>query len=283
MNKHETDPANYRPISLLSNYNRIFGKIMFNQLKAFIDKNDILYRSRYGFRDKHSTQHAILDIVNSIQRNMDNKLFSCGNFIDLKKAFDTVDHSILLNKLNHYGVRGIVNDWFSSYLFKCPQTTEINSFISDKEIVPCGVPQGSVLGPLLFLIFINDIPNSSQKLNFVLFADDTNMLYADRHLKSLEETINKELKNVCEWLHVNKLTLNIKKSNFVIFRPPQRSLNYGIKLKVIDYSTNISSGLECKEYVKYLGVLIDNHLSWNYHVDYIAVKISKIVGVISRL
>ena len=157
--------------------------------------------------------------------------------------------------------------------FKRTQTTEINSFISDKEIVPCGVPQGSVLGPVLFLIFINDIPNSSQKLNFVLFADDTNMLYADKHPKSLEETVNKELKNVCKWLHVNKLTLNIKKSNFVIFRPPQRSLNYEIKLKVIDNSTNISSSLECKEYVKYLGVLIDNHLSWKYHVDYIAVKI----------
>ena len=131
---------------------------------------------------------------------MDNKLFSCGIFIDLKKAFDTVDHSILLNKLNHYGVQGIVNDWFSSYLsvFKCTQTTEINSFISDEEIVPCGVPQGSVLGPLLFLIFINDIPNSSQKLIFFLhvFADDTNMLYAERHLKSLKESVNKELKNV---------------------------------------------------------------------------------------
>ena len=212
---------------------------------------------------------------------MDKKLFSCGIFI--KKAFDTVDHSILLNKLNHYGVRGIVNDWFSSYLFKCTQTTEINSCFSDKEIVPCGVPQGSVLGPLLFLLFINDIPNSSQKLNFVLFADDTNMLYADRHPKSLEETVNKELKNVFEWLHVNKLTLNIKKSNFVIFRPPQQSLNYEIKLEVIDNSTNISSSLECKEYVKYLGVLIDNHLSWKYHIDYIAVKISKTVGVISRL
>ena len=138
-------------------------------------------------------------------------------FINLKKAFDTVDHSILLNKLNHYGIRGIVNDWFASYLFKHTQTTEINSFIS--------VPQGSVLGPLLFLISINDIPNSSQKLNFVVFADDTNMLYADKHPKSLEEIVNKELKNVCKWLHVNKLTLNIKKSNFVIFRPLQRSLN----------------------------------------------------------
>jgi len=140
-----------------------------------------------------------------------NKLFSCRIFIDLRKAFDTDDHSILLSKLNHYGIRGIVNDWF---------TTEINSFIFDKEIAPSGVLLRSVLGPLLFLIFINDIPNSSQKLNLVLFAGVTNVLYADKHPKSLEETVNKELKNVCEWLQVNKLTLNIKKLSFVIFRPP---------------------------------------------------------------
>ena len=109
------------------------------------------------------------------------------------------------------------------------------------------------------------------------------MLYADSHSKSLEETVKKELIHVCEWLHANKMTLNIKKSSFVIFRPPQRSLNYEIQLKVVYNSTNISLGLKCKEYIKYLGVLIDIHLSWKYHVDYIAVKISKIVGVIARL
>ena len=138
-------------------------------MKFFIDRSMVSEIT-------HSTQHAILGVVNSLRRNMNNKLFSCGIFIDLKKAFDTVNHSILLNKLNHYGVRGLVNDWFSSYLFKRTQTTEINSFISNKEIVPCGVPRGSLLGSLLFLIFINGIPNSSQKLNFVPFADDTNML-----------------------------------------------------------------------------------------------------------
>ena len=140
-----------------------------------------------------------------------------------------------------------------------------------------------MLDPLLFLIFINGIPDSSQKFKFVLFVGHKNMFYVDRHLKSLEDTVNEELKNVCEWLHVIKLTLNIKKSNFVIFRPPQQLLNYEIKIKVIDNSTNISSGPECKEYIKYLGVLIDNNLSWKYHVDYIAVEISKIVGVISCL
>ena len=154
----KSDPGNYRPISLLSNFNRIFEKVMFKRLKAFLDKYEVLYRSQYGFRDKHSAQHAILDIVNNLQSNFDNKLFSCGIFIDLKKAFDTVNHSILLDKLRHYGIRGVINDWFSSYLTGRTQTTEVNSYISDKVVNP------SVLGPLLFLIFINDIPNSSQKL-----------------------------------------------------------------------------------------------------------------------
>ena len=125
----ETDPCNYRPISLLSIFNRIFEKIMSNRLKVFLNKHDIFYKSQY-------TEHAILDIVSKIQANMDLGMFSCGIFIDLQKAFDTVDHSILLHKLNHYGIRGVVNDWFSSYLSGRVQTTQIESYISQKE-KPC--------------------------------------------------------------------------------------------------------------------------------------------------
>ena len=278
----ETDPGNYRPISLLSNFNRIFEKVMFKRLKMFLDQNDILFRSQYGFRDKHSTQHAILDIVNTIQGNMDKKLYTCGIFIDLKKAFDTVNHSVLLSKLHHYGIRGVVNDWFSSYLCGRVQTTEVEMTVSAKATTPCGVPQGSMLGPLLFLIYINDIPNSSSKLSFYLFADDTNMRFSDNNLQSLA-TVNNELKNVCDWLTANKLTLNTKKSNFVIFRPRQKKLEYEVNLNVIDNNTNTLTSLECKEYVKYLGVLIDSHLSWKFHIDYVASKLSKIVGIIARL
>ena len=120
---------------------------------------------------------------------MDVKLFTCGIFLDLKKAFDTINHSILLKKLNHYGIRGIINDWFSSYLLGRSQVTEIDSNLSTINKISCGVPQGSVLGPLLFLIYINDFHNSSEKLSFYLFADDTNLLYADKNLKSLEKRL----------------------------------------------------------------------------------------------
>ena len=176
----DTDPSNYRPISLLSNFNRIFEKLIFKRMEPFIAQHNMLSPSQYGFRKTLSTQHAILDIVSTIQTNMDKRLFSCGVFIDRKKAFDTVDHKILLHKLDHCGFRGVINKWFSSYLQGRTQTTQIDSYISARNDITCGVPQGSVLGPLLFLIYINDIHECSEKLRFFLFADDTNILYTDK-------------------------------------------------------------------------------------------------------
>ena len=151
-----------------------------------------------------------MDIINQIQTNVDKKLCTCGIFIDLQKAFDTVNHSILLQKLSQYGIRGIINDWFTSYLVGRTEIGPRNKS-SGKEILLSGVPQGSVLGPLLFLIYVNDICNSCNQLKFHLFVDGTNLLYADKNLKSLESTVNNELSKVYAWLIANKLSLNIKK------------------------------------------------------------------------
>ena len=152
-------------------------------------------------------ENALVDIVNRIQFNFDKKLFSCGIFIDLKKAFDTQSYC----RNEHYGIRGVLNyNWFSSYLNDRYETTQVGSHVSKKERCLCGVPQGSVLGPLLFLLYINDIYNSSEKFSFYLFADDTNLLYADKNLRSLETVENEALRNIGNWLMVNKLSLNVK-------------------------------------------------------------------------
>ena len=154
-----------------------------------------------------------------------------------------------------------MNDWFRSYLSDRIQSTQIGPNISNKQRMTCGVPQGSVLGPLLFLLYVNDIYRSSDKLAFYLFADDTNLLYANKNLRTLELVVNLELHKVCEWLTANKLTLNVKKSNFIIFHPHQKKIDYQVNLQIFDYDSKTYLPLEQKSYVKYLGVLIDSNLS----------------------
>ena len=171
---------NYRPISLLSNINKIFEKLMHCRLYELLNLNNCIYELQFGFRENHSTNHALLSLTENIRETLDNNKFACGIFIDLQKAFDTVDHNILLHKLNHYGIRGISNNWFRSYLNNRQQFVSINGFESDKRSMDFGVPQGSVLGPLLFLIYINDLHNAIKYSLVHHFADDTNFLIKNK-------------------------------------------------------------------------------------------------------
>ena len=269
--------SNYRPISLLSVFNKILEKLMYNRLITFLDKNQVLFNGQFGFRSNHSTLHAILLIADKIQKAIERKQYSCGIFLDLSKAFDTVNHTILIKKLEYYGIRGIAKDWFCSYLSNRKQLVSIGNVTSDLKPITCGVPQGSVLGPLLFLLYINDFSKSVPDLDFHLFADDSNLFCSHKSLQCLEAKVNVELNNVNNWLCVNKLSLNIDKSNFVIFHPSQKKVQYPINL-IINYKI-----LEEKKYVKYLGIIMDCNLNWKQHIHELSKKVSRSIGILSKL
>ena len=191
---------------------------MYKFFFSFPDKHNILNRHQFGFRPKHSTTLSLIEVMDEIYKNLDNGYMSVGIFLDLQKAFDSVDHGILLDKLYHYGFRGLAHDWIGSYLQDRKQYVSLNGINSETENIVYGVPQGSVLGPLLFLIDVNDISNINPKLKIKLFADDTNMFLYNKNIYTLINDANKAMHDVSIWLRTNKLSLNVEKTNYCIFR-----------------------------------------------------------------
>ena len=273
----KSDYCNYRPISLLSNINKVIEKLMFNRLNNFLLKFNCIYNLQFGFRKGYSTTHALLHLIEDIRNALDNNSFAVGIFVDLQKAFDTVNHDILLSKLDFYGVRGLANEWFKSYLNGRKQFVSIDDNYSDEVLIHYGVPQGSVLGPLLFLIYINDLHSTINFCTTRHFADDTNLLIKNKSLKQLKKRLNLDLRNLCRWLKCNKISLNASKTKLIIFRHPNKTINYEFKIK-IDGKRLIPS-----EYVKYLGVTIDQHLTWGIHIDNIAGRLSRSVGMLTKI
>ena len=215
---------------MLSAFSKIFEKLVYSQLYKFLDDFEIFYPLQFGFRENHSTIHALLCLSESIKQSIDNGRFGCGVFLDLQKAIDIVNHSILLQKLEHHGIRGgNALDWFQSYLTR-----------------------RLVLGPLLFSIYVNDLANVSKVLEFYLFADDTSIYFDSNDLITLQKTVNKELRKVEKWLDANRLALNITKTNYVIFHSPSKVIKQFIRIKLG------SKFLNCAEYIKYLGILVDS-------------------------
>ena len=268
---------NYRPISLLSIFDKIIEKIMHKKLYNFLETHNVLYQNQYGFRKNNSTVYALTQITEKIKSTIDNGKYGCGIFIDLRKAFDTVNHKILLGKLEHYGIRGNMLNWFESYLKDRKQFVSINGQVSDLKDITCGVPQGSVLGPLLFLLYINDLPNISKILNFYLFADDTNIYYESESLTKIEKTVNKELDKLYLWLNVNRLSLNIEKTNFIIFHPYNKKVKQSITIKIN------KKAIAEKEFIKYLGILVDSSLNWKCQISSISKKVSRALGIMYKL
>jgi len=268
---------NYRPISILPLFSKILEKLMYTRLAAFVDKHQILSKNQYGFREKHSTYMALLNMVDQISDQMDQKYFSIGIFLDLSKAFDTIDHKILLRKLEIYGIRGTALQWLHCYLTNRQQCVTINNEYSKNKIITCGVPQGSILGPLLFILYINDLIQSSKILRFIMFADDTNLFYSHKDLNELSRIVNLELVKVSTWLKINKLSLNINKTHFILFHFRQKTIHSPISIQIDN--TNI---VQVKN-TKFLGVIINENLTWSDHIEITANKCSKNLGIIRKL
>ena len=213
----KTNLNNYRPISVLPFFSKIFEKAMYNRLMEYIEENNLINEKQYGFRQRRSTYMALIDLIDSITEHIENKKFCMGVFIDLSKAFDTLDHEILLGKLEQYGIRGIAHLWFKSYLSDRQQLVQFGDIKSTFNSIRCGVPQGSILGPLLFLLYINDIANIVNDCEVIMFADDTNMFLTDADSCKLIEKANLELGKLSYWFKLNKLSLNIKKKLISLF------------------------------------------------------------------
>ena len=266
---------NYRPISLLTIFSKIFEKLMYARLLDFLNKYHILYKYQFGFRKAHSTYMALILLLDNLNTALDKGEYAVGIFLDFQKAFDTVDHHILLKKLEHYGIRGVPLTWFTSYLSNREQYVMYDGALSSKKVISCGVPQGSILGPLLFLLYINDLAGVSKLFLTILFADDTNLFCTGKDIIKLMEDINLELSKIFSWLNANKLSLNIDKTNFMLFcRKNVSTVNIEIKINGIC--------IKKVEHAKFLGVIIDHKLNWDHHIKYIKQKVAKGIGIIIK-
>ena len=263
---------NYRPISLLLTISKVLEKIVHKRTYRFLNDTNQLYQSQYGFRSGHSCESAICELVGTIAKKQEEGLHTIGLFIDLSKAFDTLDHKILLQKLHKYGIRGVCLDWFTSYLEKREMRSKCiandNTSYSSYYDMDYGTPQGSCLGPLLFLVFINDIHTSITFSSIILFADDTTILHSHRNLRFLKWCIEEDLKNLMDWFKANQLTMNLDKTEFVLFSK-NKSQTEKIELDLDGIR------LQNSTHIKFLGLWIDNKLTWKKHLGVLLIKLKQ--------
>jgi hypothetical protein len=277
--------SNYRPVSVLPILSKVLERLVFNRCMSYLDHHNILYKRQYGFRKNHSTYMAVIDLVNKITDAVNNDNFTAGVFLDLSKAFDTIDHSILLDKLYHYGFRGLSYQWFEDYLTNRKQFVYYNGVSSEKKNIICGVPQGSILGPLLFILYVNDIHLVANSIDVISFADDTNLFYSHDQFDVIENVLNNELSNVNQWFQVNKLSVNVQKTNYMLLGTVKNTKSeYHLQL-YLDSGINSErkTALEKVSSTKFLGLQIDQNITWKEHIDNIVKTCSRNVGVINKI
>ena len=270
---------NYRPISLLLTISKILEKIMYKRTYDFLDGNRQFYNSQYGFRSKHSCENVICELVGHVVKGHEKKEHTAAIFLDLSKAFDTLDHKLLLQKLELYGIRGTPLNWFTSYLnnrhMHVKYQGDNKQVFPDWQTVTHGAPQGSCLGPLLFLLFCNDLHLNLTYLSCIQFTDDTTLYYTHKNQRVLQACIEHDLSKLYDWFGANSLTLNINKTNLLLF-------DYR-KYDKTEFSVLVNgTTLNPVKSAKFLGVILDDKLTWKEHVEQLKVKLKRSLGMIHR-
>ena len=275
-NKSQSLVKNYRPISVLSILAKLLEKLMKSRAEHFLTSTSVLYSNQFGFRSNYSTSDPVLQFIDHCGHSLDKKVHTIAVFLDFSKAFDTVNKNIMIQKLEHVGFRGVIANWFDSYLSDRRMYVDINGSHSRTRTINIGLPQGSVTSPWLFSLYINDMHRCSDKLSFLHFADDTTVYMSGSDLERLCVDVSEELFKVNEWLKANRLSLNVDKSSFMLFTHSQ-ARHDDIQIRLGDRTIN-----QVKS-IKFLGIHIDNRLSFNDHIANLARKLSQTIGIMYKM
>ena len=263
--KDKSETSNYRNVSLLLTLSKLLEKIICDKVYTILNDTNQVYVSQYRFRSGHSCENAVSELVSAVLKGFQSNKYTLGVFLDLSKAFDTLKHSILLEKLQYYGIRGVTLDWFHSYLsnrkmrVKCYVASTWRVEFSDYEDVTYGTPQGSCLGPLIYLIFTNDLVKNRSHCNTIMLADDTTLYKTHNNLRFLKWSLEQEIIALLDWFSSNKLTLNIEKTACILFQKSGSTKELSLNLEALTINSTNNA--------KFLRMWLDSHLNWSIHLN----------------